>query len=387
MIPLCDVSTQHALLKQEIDQAVQDVVANGQYILGPQVRAFEREISDYCRCRYAVGVGNGTDALHLALRALRIGPGDEVITSPFTFIATTEAIGLVGAKPVFVDIDPHTLNIDPARIEQAITSRTQAILPVHLYGQPCEMDAIMDIAQRHGLFVVEDCAQALGATYRDRQVGTFGDAGCFSFFPSKNLGCIGDGGMVVTNREDIFQRVEMLRRHGGRIKYHHDELGLNSRLDELQAAILRVKLPHLDDWNQRRRQCAYHYNARLADQPAIDCPAELGAAGPEVFPTASNRLLRAVYHQYTIRSNDRDAISANLRQAGVRSAVYYPQPLHLQKVHAELNYAPGDFPVAEDAARKCLSLPIYPELLGELQESVLLALTQNMNEGFLNKTA
>ena len=387
MIPLCDVSTQHALLKQEIDQAVQDVVANGQYILGPQVRAFEREISDYCRCRYAVGVGNGTDALHLALRALRIGPGDEVITSPFTFIATTEAIGLVGAKPVFVDIDPHTLNIDPARIEQAITSRTQAILPVHLYGQPCEMDAIMDIAQRHGLFVVEDCAQALGATYRDRQVGTFGDAGCFSFFPSKNLGCIGDGGMVVTNREDIFQRVEMLRRHGGRIKYHHDELGLNSRLDELQAAILRVKLPHLDDWNQRRRQCAYHYNARLADQPAIDCPAELGAAGPEVFPTASNRLLRAVYHQYTIRSNDRDAISANLRQAGVSSAVYYPQPLHLQKVHAELNYAPGDFPVAEDAARKCLSLPIYPELLGELQESVLLALTQNMNEGFLNKTA
>ena len=253
MIPVCDLKQQYRSLKSEIDAAMQQVAADAHFILGPNVKSLEKEIAAYCDCAHAAGVANGTDALHLALRALRIGPGDEVITTPFTFVATTEAIGIVGARPVFVDIDPHTFNIDPAKIEAAITPRTKAILPVHLYGQPCEMDAIMEIAERHGLYVVEDCAQAIGATYKGRKVGSFGHAGCLSFFPSKNLGCFGDGGMVVSGNKEVFERVEMLRRHGGKVKYHHCELGLNSRLDELQAAILRVKFKHLEAWSEQRR--------------------------------------------------------------------------------------------------------------------------------------
>ncbi|MCG8433057.1 MAG: DegT/DnrJ/EryC1/StrS family aminotransferase, partial [Gammaproteobacteria bacterium] len=263
MIPICDLKQQYLPLKEEIDAVMQEVAASGHYILGPQVRAFEQEMADYCGCQYAIGVGSGTDALHLALLALGIGPGDEVITTPFTFIATTEAIGMVGATPVFVDIDPQTFNIDVEQIESAITSRTKAILPVHLYGQPCEMEAISALANQYSLRVVEDAAQALGATYQGQKVGAFGTAGCFSFFPSKNLGCFGDGGMVVTNDKDVHDRVEMLRRHGGKVKYHHSELGLNSRLDALQAAILRIKLPHLDSWNQSRRNIAYRYNQLL----------------------------------------------------------------------------------------------------------------------------
>ena len=256
MIPVCDLQQQYQNLKTEIDAAMQQVASGCRFILGPNVKELEKEIAAYCQCEHGVGVGSGTDALQLALRALRIGPADEVITTPFTFVATTEAIGMVGAKPVFVDIDPVTFNIDPAKIEAAITPETKAILPVHLYGQPCDMDPIMDIAGRHDLFVVEDCAQAIGATYRGRKVGSFGDAGCLSFFPSKNLGAFGDGGMLVTNNPEVFERVEMLRRHGGRVKYHHCELGLNSRLDELQAAILRVKFEHLENWNTARRKNA-----------------------------------------------------------------------------------------------------------------------------------
>ena len=251
MVPLSNPSGEYLQLKAEIDAAIQSVCAAGHYILGPNVKAFEQEMAAYCECPHAVGVANGTDALHLALRALKIGPGDEVITTPFTFVATTEAIGIVGATPVFVDVDPDTFNMDVAQIEKAITPRTRCLLPVHLYGQPCDMDPLMELARRHHLRVVEDCCQAIGATYKGRQVGTIGDAGCLSFFPSKNLGCLGDGGMVITRDADVFQRVEMLRRHGGRIKYHHEELGLNSRLDELQAAVLRIKLKRLPKWIDR----------------------------------------------------------------------------------------------------------------------------------------
>jgi dTDP-4-amino-4,6-dideoxygalactose transaminase len=369
MIPLCDLTRQYRDLKDEIDAAMQSVARDGHYILGPSVKALEQEIAAFCGCAHAAGVANGTDALHLALRALRIGPGDDVITTPFTFIATTEAIGLVGARPVFVDIDPRTFNIDPNQIEAAITPRTRAILAVHLYGQPCDMDSIMEIARRRGLLVVEDCAQALGATYRGRKVGTFGAAGCLSFFPSKNLGCFGDGGMVVTNDSQVYERVEMLRRHGGRVKYHHEELGLNSRLDELQAAILRVKLPHLDAWNRQRRRHAYFYNQLLAACPEVIRPAELRSSGA-VIPTedvgsSSAAIAYAIYHQYTILVEDRQAVMRRLQAEQVGHAVYYPVPLHSQKVHAELGQGP--FPSAELAARRCLSLPMFPELTEEQQ--------------------
>jgi len=375
MIPLCDLRQQYQSLKAEIDAAMQEVAAQTQYILGPNVKGLERDVAEFCECRHGVGVASGTDALHLALRALRIGPGDEVITTPFTFVATTEAIGMVGATPVFVDIDPFTFNIDPSKIEAAVTPRTKAILPVHLYGQPCDMDPIMETAQRHGLYVVEDAAQALGATYKGRRVGSFGEAGCLSFFPSKNLGGFGDGGMVVTNNDEVAQRVEMLRRHGGPIKYHHDELGLNSRLDELQAAILRVKLPHLSRWNALRRRCAYRYNNLLADLPKITPPHELSDRGYVVFTDEESlderRVLAAVYQQFTVQVENRDAVAQRLKEEGIGNAVYYPIPLHLQKVHAHLGHQPGSMPNAERVAGRCLSLPIFPELSDHEQGTVV----------------
>lgn len=373
VIPLCDLHLQYANLREEIDAAMQAVAAEGRYILGPRVKQFEGAIADYCGVTHAVGVGNGTDALHLALLALGIGPGDEVITTPFTFIATTEAIGMVGATPVFVDIDPHTFNIDPDQIDTAVTARTKAILPVHLYGQPCDMDAIMEIAQAHGLRVIEDCAQAIGAEYKGKKVGTFGDAGCFSFFPSKNLGCLGDGGMVVTNDSQVHERVEMLRRHGAKVKYHHTVLGVNSRLDELQAAILCVKLPHLDRWSDLRRAIAYRYNELLGGFDCSTCPSELtGNEYSRLRSTArSNELLRAVYHQYTILSKHRQSLAQAFQAADIGSCIYYPVPLHLQEVHSHLSYQRGSFPNAEFAADHCLSLPMFPELTIEQQDLVV----------------
>ena len=374
MVPLCDLRAQYESLKHEIDVAMQTVAASGQFILGANVKAFEEEMAAYLGCKHAIGVGSGTDALHLAVRALDIGPGDEVITTPFTFIATSEAICLVGATPVFVDIDPRTFNIDPNLIESAITPRTKAILPVHLYGQPCDMDAIMDIAERYDLRVVEDCAQSLGAEYRGRNAGTFGDVGCLSFFPSKNLGCFGDGGMVVTGDGSLCERVEYLRRHGGRVKYHHEELGLNSRLDELQAAILRVKLPHLDRWNSLRRQHAYRYNSLLAELKQIVRPAERadnGTVTPHGDDDGTNSLQHAVYHQYTIQVDNRDAVRKHLSHARVGCAIYYPVPLHLQTVHEGLGHQPGSFSCAERAAHTCLSLPMHPELAKDQQEKVI----------------
>jgi dTDP-4-amino-4,6-dideoxygalactose transaminase len=360
MIPMVDLKIQYQRHKAEIDAAMQEAAANTQYILGPSVKALEREIADYCGCRFGVGVGNGTDALHLALRALRIGPGDEVITTPFTFVATTEAIGIVGATPVFVDVNPDTFNMDAALLEAAITPRTKAILPVHLYGQPCDMDPIMEIARKHGLAVVEDCAQAIGAEYKGVKVGSIGEVGCLSFFPSKNLGCFGDGGMCVSSHDEAAGRIEMLRRHGGRVKYHHSELGLNSRLDELQAAILRVKFCHLGDWSDARRRVAYRYNELLQDTPGIITPTEI--------PNT-----RCVYHQYTIRVSDRDGVQERLKQAGIQTMVYYPVPLHLQEVHSGLGHSKGDFPNAEMVADTCLSLPIFPEMSDEQQDQVVAA--------------
>lgn len=371
MIPLCDVTAQFDELSDEITSAIESVARGGRYILGPNVKAFESEIADFTDCEYAVGVGSGTDALHLALRALGIGPGDEVITSPFTFIATTEAILMVGATPVFVDIDPRTFNIDTSQIEAKITPKTKAILPVHIYGQPCDMDAIMSLAEKHSLRVVEDCAQAIGASWKGKAVGSFGDAGCFSFFPSKNLGCIGDGGMVTTSSPEVYERVEMLRRHGGRVKYHHEEPGLNSRLDELQAAILRVKFQRLDEWNKQRYSNACRYNELLGCQKGIICPGEISAdGGGYALASTPNPDLTTVYHQFTVQVENRAEVQKSLSEAGVGSAVYYPVPLHRQKVHDNLGLRAGSFPVAEHVCTSCLSLPMFPHMTEEQIQTV-----------------
>ena len=379
-IPLCDLTIQNSHLKEEIVSALASVIENGQYILGENVKSLEKEVAQYTGCEYAVGVNSGTDALYLSLLALGIGPGDEVVTSPFTFIASSEAIRMTGATPVFVDIDPRTYNLNPDLLEQAITTRTKAILPIHLYGQSCDMDAILDVASAFGVRVVEDCAQSFGAKFRGRKLGSLGDVGCFSFFPSKNLGGIGDGGMVVTDDDEIFQRVEMLRRHGGRRKYHHDETGVNSRLDEVQAAVLRIKLGLVDEWNRRRRERAYEYNRLLAAaQEDLVLPLEIG--GGSVFlesPQGRDLLVEHVYHQYTISaaSCPRDTLIDVLKQAGIGCAVYYPVPLHIQKVNADLGYRRGDFPYAEQAAASCLSLPMFPELTADQQTVVAGVLLQ-----------
>lgn len=359
LISLCDVSRQYEELKSEIDAAVAGVMASGDYILGSNVKAFEQEMCDYLGCKYAIGVNSGTDALHLALRAAGIGPGDEVITTPFTFIATSEAIRMVGATPVFADIELLSYNIDPVQIEHAITSRTRAILPVHLYGRPCHMEAITQIARDHNLKLIEDCAQSLGAKFNGQYTGTFGDAGCLSFFPSKNLGCMGDGGMIVTNSEEIYEQAEMLRRHGGKVKYHHTHQGINSRLDEIQAAILRVKLPRLDQWNCVRRDIARRYTQ------------EINFRSVKHLPQYDADLMEHVFHQYTVLSESRNSLGAALSAAGIGNAIYYPIPLHLQKVNSDLGCQDGELPNAEYVAEHCISLPISPNLSGPDQEAVI----------------
>lgn len=359
MIGMLDLAGEYETIRAEVDAAIAGVLRGGQYINGPNVEALEAEIAAYVGVRHGVALNSGTDALHLALRSLEIGPGDEVITVPFTFVATTEAIGIVGATPVFADIDPRTYCIDPDAIAAAITPRTRAIVPVHLYGQACSMQRIMDIAARHGIPVVEDCAQSIGADLDGRRTGSFGTFGCFSFFPSKNLGAYGDGGMIVTDDPALAERARALRAHGGRVKYHHETLGVNSRLDELQAAILRVKLPHLDNWIDRRRAAASRYDLALR---------ALGISTPEV-----SKNTRHVYHQYTIRVRDRDAVQRYLGAQGVSSMVYYPIPLHLQEVHRSLGLPPGSFPQSEKAAAEVLSLPIHPLLEPALQDRVVAA--------------
>jgi len=351
-IPLVDLKAQYERIKGEIDKAVQGVIQSGQFILGPEVEAFESEVAAYCGTKYAVGVASGTDALQLALLACSIKPGDEVITTPFTFIATAETIAKCGATPVFTDIDPKTHNIDPAKLESKINQKTKAILPVYLYGQPADMSPIVELARKYNLKIIEDCAQALGAEYRGKKVGSIGDIGCLSFFPSKVLGAYGDGGMIVTSNPDIAERAKVLRNHGCREKYYHLIHGFNSRLDSLQAAILRVKLGHLDDWIKMRRQKASLYSQLLERIVDIEPP----YIAPYGYP---------IFSYYTIRLNSRlsrDKLKEFLGSQGVATAIYYPLSLHLQEVYKPLGYKPGDFPQSERAQREVLSLPIYPEL-------------------------
>ncbi len=342
-IPVYDPLPEVEFLWPELEKAFRRVMRSGQYILGSEVEAFEREVAAYLGAKHAIGVNSGTDALVIALRALGVGPGDEVITTPFTFFATAEAISLVGATPVFVDIDPRTFNINPDLIAPAITPRTKAILPVHLYGLPAEMDPILEIAQAHGLKVLEDCAQAFGATYGGRKVGTLGDAGAFSFFPTKNLGGYGDGGLIVTNDDEVAGRARMLRAHGSRRKYFNEVVGYNSRLDALQAAFLRVKLRHLDAFNTRRREMAVRYNILLEKVPGLTLP-----------PLTEGH----VFHQYTVRVlKGRDQVAEELGKRGIGAMIYYPLPLHRLPVYG---YPEGTFPEAERAAQEALSLPMFP---------------------------
>jgi dTDP-4-amino-4,6-dideoxygalactose transaminase len=366
-IPPFQATSQYQQIASELEQKVCEVMAKGQYIMGPQVKEFEAQFSHYLGCNQVVACNSGTDALHLALRSLNIGPGDEVITTPFTFIATTEAIGMVGATPVFVDVDSTTYNIDPELIEAKITERTKAILPVHLYGRPCNMTAIMAIARQYKLNVIEDCAQATGATWAGQKVGTFGDIGCFSFFPTKNLGCFGDGGATATSNPELANRIEYLRRHGGKVKYQHSELGLNSRLDTLQASILLVKLPYLDEWNMARAAIAEFYLEQLADVAGVILP----TIDLEGHP---------VWNQFTMRvvNGQRDHLQNLLKDEGVGSMIYYPIPLHLQQVHAHLNHIPGDFPVSEQLCSEVLSLPMFPELTTSDQERITGTLRDSM---------
>lgn len=351
MIPMVDLKRQYARLKKEIDQAVGEVLEQTQFILGPNVAALETEVAAYHHLPYAVGVANGTDALLLALRACDIGPGDEVITTPFTFIATAEVVALVGARPVFVDICPDTLNIDPGKIAAKISARTKAIIPVHLFGHPADMAPIMDLAQKHHLKVIEDCAQAFGATYQGRAAGTMGDAGCFSFFPSKNLGCYGDGGMVITRDKEIAAKIKMLRNHGSAVRYYHSEVGYNSRLDEIQAAILRVKLPLINAANEARRSNAAQYCSAINRKDLV-----LPTERPDC---------RHVYHQFTLRVPDRQVVAEALAKAGIASAVYYPVPLHQQEAFLKMYHWEESLNVSETCAREVLSLPMFPELTPE----------------------
>lgn len=368
-IELINLKRQYKNLKDEISQAIEKVLENGQYILGPEVKAFEKEIAEYLGVKYAIGVANGTDALVLSLKALGIGPGDEVITTPFTFFATAEAVSQVGATPVFVDIDPDTYNINPDLIEEKITEKTKAILPVHIFGQPCDMDKIMQIAKKHNLYVIEDACQAIGSEYKGQKVGTFGDVACFSFFPTKNLGGYGDGGMVVTNNKDLAEEVDILRKHGSKKKYYNEEIGYNSRLDELQAAILRVKLKYLDVWNSQRISAANKYNELLKDlSDVIKTPYKL----PEV---------KHIYHLYCIQSEKREFLMEKLKEYGIATGIYYPVPLHLQKAYANLGYKEGDFPVAEEVCRKIFAIPMYPEITDKEINYVSEVLHKIVNEG------
>ncbi len=355
-IPLVDLKKQYQPLREEIFAELAKIFDSMYLFLGENVQAFEREFAAYCSVRHAVGVGSGTDALHLALRACGIGPGDEVITVSHTFIATVEAIALVGATPVFVDIDPQTYNIDVTQVEAKITARTRAILPTHLYGQPADMHPLLDLARKYDLKVIEDACQAHGAEYKGKRAGSIGDVGCFSFYFSKNLGAYGEAGAVVTNDEEIAERVRILRDHGSKTKYHHVLIGTNARLDEIQAAILRVKLRRLEQWNTQRRAHAAAYNEALE--------------GSEVITPFESPFVEHVYHLYVIRTPRRDALKEWLKSQGVATGIHYPVPTHLQEACREYGYGKGSLPVTEQCAREVLSLPMYPELEPEQIEYI-----------------
>jgi dTDP-4-amino-4,6-dideoxygalactose transaminase len=356
MIPMVDLKAQYLQIKQEIDAGIMEVLENTRFILGPNVSAFEQEAAEYLGVAHAVACASGTDALQLALVAAGLGPGDEVITPAFTFIATAEAISYTGAKPVFVDVDPQTFNMDPEQVRLAMTPATRAILPVHLFGHPADMGPLVSLSQAQGLILIEDCAQSFGAHIDGQQTGSFGQFGCFSFFPSKNLGCYGDGGMITTNSAKHAESLRILRNHGSQERYRHEVIGFNSRLDEIQATVLRVKLKYIQQYNDQRRQIAQTYKQMLSDTQ-LSLPVETQNA-------------YHVYHQYTILSEQRDGIMQKLAEADIASAIYYPIPLHRQQVFAPLSTGLA-LPVTERISRQCLSLPMYPELPREAIEKVV----------------
>ncbi|MFO7606545.1 MAG: DegT/DnrJ/EryC1/StrS family aminotransferase [Desulfurivibrionaceae bacterium] len=348
-VPLLDLQTQYKLIREEAQAAIGEVMASSSFAGGPFVEVFEKNFADFCQCRHAVGVGSGTDALWIALRGLGVGPGDEVITVPNSFIATAEAISQCGALPVFMDIDERTYTMNPDLLEAAITPRTKAIIPVHLYGQMADMDPIMEIAERHAIPVIEDAAQAHGAEYKGRRAGSLGRAGCFSFYPGKNLGAWGEAGAVVTNDDKLAEQMRVFRDHGQQRKYHHSVIGWNSRMDGIQGAVLDVKLRHLPDWNEARRKNAEIYNSLLADLQVGALPHEAGYA-------------RHVYHIYPLRLKNRDQVFSRLAEKGISCGIHYPVPIHLQQAYSGMGWDKGSFPVAEMHAGEQLSLPMFPEL-------------------------
>ena len=377
-IPPVDLTRQYQLISEEADRAVLEVLNSGSYIGGKAVADFERQFAEYTGVAECVSCNSGTDALYLALRALNIGEGDEVITSPFTFFATAEVITRVGAKPVFIDIDLNTFNLDPAKIERAITPKTKAIIPVHLFGQPVDMTAVMAIAEAHNLIVIEDCAQATGASWNDRRVGSIGHVGCFSFFPTKNLGACGDGGAVTTNDPAIAKQIRILKEHGSPERYRHDSIGINSRIDGVQAVILTIKLRHLDFWNEQRQKAADYYQELLSAVERIELPQAISGGS-------------SVWNQYTICIKDcaslpkkeltpRAAIKEYLQQQEIISMIYYPIPLQLQPVYRDLGYEKGQLPIVEQAAHQVLSLPIFPGISEAEQERVAYALKDGLTE-------
>lgn len=356
-LQLVDLVGQYKRIQSEIDSAVHKVLESGQFILGKDVEEFENSIERYLSVNHAIGCASGTDALQVAMMALGIGPGDEVITTPFTFVATVETIVLLGAKPVFVDIEADSFNIDPNLLERAITKKTKAIIPVHLYGQPADMDPLVEIAKNHNLFLIEDAAQAIGAEYKGNKVGTIGDVGCISFFPSKNLGAYGDAGMIVTNDKQLADRIRMIIVHGSKTRYYHDILGVNSRLDTIQAAVLKVKLKYLDEWNSIRISCAQRYTTLFNGTPVVP---------PSVKPNRTH-----IFHQYTIRVKKRDALVKHLQDYKIPHAIYYPVPLYRQKAFRHLADPEQTFPVTEQCTREVLSLPMHTELTGEMQAYIV----------------
>lgn len=361
MIPLIELSRQFGSIKAELLSEFERVIEDGQYILGPRVLALEEKVASRLNAKHAIGVANGTDALMLTLLAMGIGPGDEIITTPFTFIASAEAASQVGATPVFADIDPETYNLDPREVERRITKRTKAIIPVHLFGQPAEMDPLMDIAERHGIRVIEDACQAFGAKYKGRPAGGLADAACFSFFPTKNLGTLGDGGLIATSDDQLAERIRKLRQHGSKIKYYHQMIGYNSRLDEIHAAALLLCLRYIDQWNEQRRRLADRYRDGLRSSSDI----LIRDAKPSV---------EHIYHLFCVECERRDELMNWLKTKGIQSGVYYPVPLHLQHVYRSLGYKEGAYPIAEAAAKKLLAIPMSPFLTEAEQQHIIQAI-------------
>ena len=366
-IPFGDLKRQYLTIKEEVDEALHSVLDSGWYVLGQNVQAFEQKFAAYIGCAYGIGVGSGTEALHLGLIACGIQPGDEVITVPNTCVPTISAISFAGAIPVFADIHPDSYTMDPDLIEAQITKKTRAILPVHLYGQAADMDPILAIAQKHNLKVIEDCAQAHGTEYKGRKVGSLGDVGCFSFYPSKNLGALGDAGAITTSDPKLSETLIMLRNYGQRERYHHDIKGYNSRLDEMQAAVLLAKLPHLDAWNDRRREIASYYQEHLS--PAVMTPSEMPYG-------------KHIYHLFVIRIPNRDDLQTHLQKRDIGTAIHFPIPIHLQKAYSDLQLPKGSYPATEKAANQILSLPIYPEL----SDNEIGYIVQSVNEAVSTKT-